>query len=263
MWSRCTSMWIAVTLISGPVAADESDKASEKKTRVQIIQETAEAYTLYAALRDKHALVRSENPLLKFEDPVTMAAWGAVYLWSDNNKRPFAIASIYFRGDGARVDEFQSLSAAGVAAEYRDEVVWRPSAPGVEWKPLPGDVPDGKPQRLAKMRELAKQFAASVRDAKAGRQELRLLPQPIYRFADADRSIVDGALFCFAKGTNPEVLLLLQAEASEGRKQWQHAFCRMTERECEVTSEGRIVWSATKAPIPQAPEEAYFNRTTK
>jgi hypothetical protein len=267
MWLRCSPTLIAVHVLLGLVVCDESSGQSEQpgdgERRLQIIQDTAEAYALYDDPRGEHALVRTEKPLLKFEDPVTMATRGGVYLWSDDNRRPLAIASIYFRGDGARVDEFQSLSGAGLVAKYQDEIVWRPAVAGIDWKPLSGDVPDAKPLRLARMRELARQFIAAVRDAKAGSQELRLLPQPMYRYEDADRGIVDGVLFCYAKGTNPEVLLLLQAETSEGRTQWKHTFCRMTERECEVKSGNDVVWTAAKAPIPQAAEEPYFNRTTR
>ncbi len=256
----------AVSLISH-AAGDEGpgqppQQSTPDERRLQIIKEVAKAYSLYDARDVEHPLTRA-NPLLKFEDPVTQATMGAVYVWSNDQKRPLAIASIYFRGDGARVDEFQSLTEANLVAEFRDEVVWRPALPGVEWKILPGGVPDTRPLRLAKMRELARQFAASVRDAKSGRQELRLLPQPIYRYEDANRRIVDGALFCYAKGTNPEVLLLLQAETSAGGTQWQHAFCRMTERECEVKSDEHVVWKAAKTQIPQAPEDPYFNRTTR
>jgi hypothetical protein len=258
----------AIVSLLGRAGGEESlaqpaEQPSEEERRVQIIQETAEAYALFDAERAEQPLVRSEKPVLKFEDPVTMATRGGVYVWSDHRGRPRAIASIYFRGDGARVDEFQSLAEAGLVAKYQGEVVWRPVLAGVEWTSIAGEVPATKPLRLAKMREIARQFAAAVRDAKAGRQELRLLTQPLYRYDDADRGIVDGALFCYAKGTNPEVLLLVQAETSEGRTQWKQAFCRMTERECEVKSGERVVWSAAKAPIPQPPEDPYFNRTTR
>lgn len=256
MCMRCFTILIVTVL---PIQPLNGEQPAESDQRLQVIQDTADAYSLVG----ERALACSEKPILKFEDPVTMATSGGVYLWSENNKRPLAIASIYLRGDGARVDEFQSLTETGLVAKYRDEVVWQPTVPGVEWKHAPGEVPETKALRLAKMREFAKQFMASVRDAKSGRQELRPLPQPVYRYDDSDRGIVDGALFCYAKGTNPEVLLLLQAEKRDGRTQWKHAFCRMTERECEVRSGNEVVWSIGKAPIPQGPDEAYFNRTTK
>lgn len=265
---RFLSAPMAIVSLLGLVAGDESlgqppEQPSEEDRRMQIIQDTAEAYALFDADRAERPLTCSEKPVLKFEDPVTMATRGGVYVWSDDKGRPRTIASIYFRGDGARVDEFQSLAEAGLVARFQGEVVWRPAQPGVEWTALAGDVPATRPLRLAKMRDLSRQFAASVRDASAGRQELRLLSQPLYRHDHADGNVVDGALFCYAKGTNPEVLLLLQAEVSDGRTAWKQAFCRMTERESEVKSGDRVVWRAAKAPIPQPPEDPYFNRTTR
>ncbi len=268
MLLRSLFAFATAALLASDAAADEprrpaNEPSAEDERRLQIIEQTASAYTVYNAGHEDQPLTRSEMPLLKFEDPVTQATQGAVYVWSDERRRPLAIASIYFRGDGARVDEFQSLAEGELVAKHQEVVVWRPLRPGLEWKDLAGSVPQRDPLRLAKMRDLARQFAASVSDAKAGRQELRLLPQPIYRYDDEDHDIVDGALFCYAKGTNPEILLLLQAVKAESRTEWKFAFCRMTERECEVKFEGRIVWIVGKAPIPQAPDETYFNRTIK
>ena len=40
------------------------------------------------------------------------------------------------------------------------------------------------------------------------RHELRLMPQPLYRYdADDEGGTFDGALFAFAQGTDPEILL--------------------------------------------------------
>ena len=52
-------------------------------------------------------------------------------------------------------------------------------------------------QRLAQMRALTHDFSASTRDAKGRRWELRLLPQPLYRFKSTDPDVLDGALFAF------------------------------------------------------------------
>ena len=61
------------------------------------------------------------------------------------------------------------------------------------------------------MRRLARQFSASVNDDKFGRQQLRLLSKPLYSYGKAGSQVLDGAIFAFAKGTNPEVLVLIEA----------------------------------------------------
>ena len=51
-------------------------------------------------------------------------------------------------------------------------------------------------------------FTATSEDAKGGRWNRRLLPQPLYRYESTDPDVVDGALFAFvtSAGTDPEVL---------------------------------------------------------
>jgi len=255
----------ASSVVADEPAAPTAEQQAEDQRRIAIIQEAAEMYKLYGDERREKPLTRSDKPLLRFDDPVTLASKGAVYVWSDAKRRPLAVASIYFQGNGTRVDEFQSLTTGELLAEFNDAVVWQPSLPGLEWKALEeaGKVPDTKALRLGKMRALARQFTASVTDPMAGRQELRLLPQPMYRYEDAERGIVDSALFSYAKGTNPEVLLVLQAEKLEGRVQWMYAFCRMTSRECEVQRSDQVIWKIAKSQFPQSPEDPYFNRGTR
>jgi len=105
----------------------------------------------------------------------------------------------------------------------------------VEWKtltdaPAPRSVPA---LRLAQMRQQAQRISAATREG-AGRRQLRLLPQPAYHYACPEDGVLDGALFVFAKGTNPELLLLLEARMNEEGASWHYATARMTINEIEV-----------------------------
>ena len=60
------------------------------------------------------------------------------------------------------------------------------------------------------------------------------MPQPVYRYASPDEQVLDGALFLFAKGTNPELLLLLEAREDEDGPAWHFTTARMTIREIEI-----------------------------
>jgi hypothetical protein len=73
---------------------------------------------------------------------------------------------------------------------------------------------------------------------------LRLLTTPIYRYGDPKSEVIDGALLAFAQGTDPELLLLLEARAAAERRQWHYAIARLTMWELEARFEGRAVWSA-------------------
>src|SRR5207249_662662 len=77
---------------------------------------------------------------------------------------------------------------------------WR--APGVAklWLAQDEPVGDSSPLRQRALREIARKFTARE-DREGMKSELRLLPRPIYSFADPDREIIDGALFAFVLGT--------------------------------------------------------------
>jgi hypothetical protein len=261
---------IAMSLVGqvaadGPAAPTDQTRRRDEQ-RLKAILAAADTYKIYAGPERKQELVRLPQPVLRFDDTVTLSLQGLVYVWTDDRECPLAIASLFIRADGARVDEFQSLATAGdLAAEFDSAIVWQPKLPGLEIQPLPGDdkVPKSKELRLSAMRNIARRFSASVTDRATGRQELRLLAQPLHRYQDTDAGLVDGALFGFAKGTNPEVLLVVEARSVDGRAAWYYALTRMTERECFARHNDEDIWTLAPNPSPQTPDEPYFNRVTR
>jgi len=72
------------------------------------------------------------------------------------------------------------------------------------------------------------------------------MDQPLHRFADPDHGLVDGALFSFAAGTNPEVLLLLECrQERSGELAWHYGCARMSSANCEAKIGDTIVWSCS------------------
>ena len=53
--------------------------------------------------------------------------------------------------------------------------------------------------------------------------ELRLMPTPLLRYSSATNKIIDGALFAFAQGTNPEALVLVEAVETVNGRAWRAA----------------------------------------
>jgi hypothetical protein len=51
-----------------------------------------------------------------------------------------------------------------------------------------------------------------------------LLPQPVYRYADQSKGIIDGAVFSFAPFNDPEAVLALDAIQSGNATSWQFTF---------------------------------------
>jgi hypothetical protein len=86
-----------------------------------------------------------------------------------------------------------------------------------------------------------------------------LLSQPIHRFAADKAGIVDGALFAFAEGTDPEALLLLEAVRGEGQSlAWRYTLARLTSRPLEADLDEGRVWSAEGFwANPRSPSDPY------
>jgi hypothetical protein len=54
------------------------------------------------------------------------------------------------------------------------------------------------------------------------------LSTPLYRYEKPPGDVLEGAVFAFVLGTDPELLLVLEARRDEGATVWQYALARMT-----------------------------------
>jgi hypothetical protein len=98
------------------------------------------------------------------------------------------------------------------------------------------------------MKGLARDFSASMVDADGESYELRLLTQPLIRYEPKDKEVLDGAVFAFSLGTDPEVLLLLEARAAGDAHQWQYGLARFHYVDLKVQYKDKEVWRADKLP---------------
>src|SRR5262249_43060721 len=118
--------------------------------------------------------------------------------------------------------EFHLLADKPIApADLQTRRRWQP-AEGLAIVPVPEAPPpaDTAAGRLTQMRQLARDFIPHMQAD--GSWELRLLPQPLYRYGSDDQSaekspVIDGALFTYVwtKGTDPELVLLLESRTTE------------------------------------------------
>jgi hypothetical protein len=115
-------------------------------------------------------------------------------------------------------------------------------------------------QRLAQMRELARDFKAAT--TKSGSpHDLRLLTQPLYRYEDKASNILDGALFAFAEGNDPEALLHLAAAPTGDGKghQWHYTLARLTTFPVVVRLHDREVFAVEAyGEVPQKAEHPFI-----
>ena len=182
---------------------------------------------------------------------------GEVFVWTHQGQA--AVVGCVFSGplnDGQRrvMHEFHSLAPGPLHAGKKGGSGWLPGEAGIEPRPLP-DEPEpanNRTRRLTQMRDIARHFTAKVE--RGGKPtEMRLLPQPIYRYEVADDAapIVDGAVFTFVwdAGTDPEVLVVIEARRVDGGVRWSYAPARFTNREAWLKYRDKEVWRADPATV--------------
>ena len=224
----------------------------------------ARDYRIAPSGEPERTFTLKSGPLLRWTQPVRGGDDGAVYLWLDRG-RPAAIGTIFAwphsSGNYVVQHEFHSLALEPISARFRDRAVWQPDRPGLELKAVPdGPAPAEMPaQRLRQIRALVRDFSAESTGAEGGKWELRLLNQPLYRYqldpsASKPEAVLDGALFAFVQGTDPEIILLVEARQDGDSAQWQYACARFSDHALRISHKGAVVWEVPRSnPRPDAP----------
>ena len=82
-------------------------------------------------------------------------------------------------------------------------------------------------------------------DPFSAHDELRLIPKPIYRYElgkpKGATELVDGTVFAFAQGTDPESLLLIEARRSASGLEWHYATAKRTVGQINIRLDGKLV----------------------
>jgi hypothetical protein len=77
---------------------------------------------------------------------------------------------------------------------------------------------------------------------------LRLLTQPAYRYSEAGK-ILDGGMFIFVIGTDPDVVLLIEAYQDEKGSRYRYALAPMTIFQLDVRYKDKEVWGVDRRMI--------------
>ncbi len=241
--------------ITGIVRADppKDEKALAEEFRAFAKRE-ATAYTMRLEGSDRPLTLKAE-PILKWSNPVIGTIYGDVFVWT-NEGRPEAVASIYrfYAPITHRANEFHSLALGKVSAERDGSAAWTPSRPGLELKPIKGAAApaDSAPLRLRQMRALAQEFTGRQTSREGVDRDMRLLAQPIYRYENTKGDLIDGGLFVFVLGTDPEVFLLIEARRrADGAPEWRFGATRMNSVNLRLNHGGREIWNAPEIPWSQ------------
>ena len=246
-WSSCAGA--AAQSDAAPTPAAEADDAKSD------FAESIQPYKLAFPDDPAAPIVRADKPLLLWSNPIRKTTAGAVYLFTSDG-RPQAAVCIYPTPDGLD-HEWHSLAERPIIAQRDGVIVWQP-ATGIERHPLSQTRPPAASPtvRLREMRSLARRFEAQITPPNKSPSPLRLLAAPLYRDPPAAEGgeVIDGAIFAFVLGTDPEVLLRIEArdraaDASERggpgepSAQWFYSLARMSMVPMQVKLDDQVAWS--------------------
>ena len=249
----CGLLLLGAALSEDPPARQQDAKKSAWLHELYLRE--ASAYEFYQDPAKRQKLELRREPVMRWSSDADYQ--GEVYVWSHRG-RPGVVGCIFSapQGDSARrvMHEFHSLAPQPLVAGARGGTGWLAQEPGITLQPV-ADAPepaDNEARRLTQMRELARRFSAHMASSES-KWELRLLPQPIYRYerTDDDSPIVDGAVFAYVWtiGTDPEVLLVIEARRTDNGVYWQAAPARFTNREAWVKYQDREIWRVEAATV--------------
>ena len=243
----------AITFADDPVTEPRS---SSPEQRLVFAKAAAESYQFRVGNSRGAEAKLVASPLLRWNNKVVREDDGFLFLWTEEDKgRPLAGAQ-FFVVDKVWHHEFQSLSTKRFDARSNNDRdwTWQPKTAGLDFVEASDiDLPADSPAlRLRQMKALAERFTAAVdmNEDFSTPEQLRLLTTPVYRYSSQDHLIVDGAIVAFVQGTNPEILLIVEAVAKDGAIQWQYGFARMSSYNLRVYQDARIVWKNVRVAVP-------------
>lgn len=256
------SLLLTSAMLSVTVGASGDDSAAPRTSETgeadEVLQQSQERVARIAVRLNGESLAVPERPVLRYGDPTRANQDGSLWIWSQD-ERPVAIMELYRNDVEDWVYVLNHLQGSRLTAEEDGALWWTPSSPTVTLQRLDAPAPGETDRiRLTQMRAIARRFAAhELWDPDNSRYELRLLSAPLHRYADDGAGVIDGAVFTFANGTNPEIVLLLEAGEEQGSRFWRYGCARMGHAEMHVALDNAEVWTVPRVD-PTDPREAYW-----
>lgn len=233
-------------------SAEQDSKNSVAEPRVAWLREKIAAMRLVPTRDATDACKLRDEPIFKWSNPVS-GAEGAVFLWLSDG-RPMALAKCHLNSRNSyHVETLISISDLSPRLSTGGNVIWEPTDPGVKFETLTelGTPAATETLRLTQMRRAVREYRFVDNwgeEAKRERAEweLRLMPTPLLRYASRSHKILDGALFAFAQGTNPEALVLVEAVETSAGPVWRAAPSRLTGYHVRGWHKDQLVLDAEK-----------------
>jgi hypothetical protein len=225
-----------------PTQSDDNSEATKLRA---VLDRSTEPFEVFSAKNPGTAMT-SKSVLRWINNERDTQSLGVVVLWIDHGQPAVAMATYNWAGNIHH--EFDLLSRESVIAKRNGATIWQPKI-GLKFQSVPNApaVETTATARLRQMKSLAEQFSATMMGWKADksdRAELRRLPRELFRYQPENPDVIDGAVFAYVMGNDPEALLLIEAVKGKSQAEWQYAFVRQTSGELQGRHLNTIVWTA-------------------
>lgn len=232
-------------------AGKAPDEAAESRRAAEQLVGTVE---LEVQTGEKWAKVkRLDKPLLLYSDDTRSNDRGSVWAWGDTG-RPLALFEVFQKVEDRSIWVVGICNTSGrrLRASRAGAPWWQENDSDIEFKDVPAAPPVGADATLRQrqLKQLAQKFTAyEIYNPNNTRYDLRRLERPLYTYRGEPAGVAEGGLFAFANGTNPEVMLFIEARADPkgtAKPVWQFGVGRTSFAESHVECDGKEVYMAPR-----------------
>jgi hypothetical protein len=263
------SLLLIFTLMGVPTAAlsprqppeEKKDKAGKEKEPKVDEEWRKEAEKVVSAIELEQLVdenwvkvKRIEKPLLYYSEPTRGKDRGSVWAWCEKG-RPVALAKLC-QSVGVRSRwqiSITNTSGRKLRASRDNAVWWLENESVVELKNIPNaptPATDAE-QRQRQLKQMALKFTGhEFWDPDNSRYELRRLERPLHTYQDESGGVQNGALYTLANGTNPEIMLFIEARVdpkNSTKAAWQFLVGRTAHAELRLEYDGKEVFTSPRA----------------
>jgi hypothetical protein len=251
------------TIVIGAALFGQTAKVDE---RLEFMKAEAATYRFTKQGNHPAPLKFREEPSFRLgKQPADDVEDGAIFFWLSEDGRPEASLQIFLVKNasaprGLWAHEFNSLSTDALAGTRRGSPSWSPSRPGLAYHRL-DDV--SKPAataavRARQMRTIMQDFHITDYFKDKAWWDLRLLPTPVARYGKEGAAVIDGALFAFAIGTDPEACVFLEVRQGKEGLEWFYAMAPLSCFSVKGTYKKNEVWDLPRRWPDGNPRVPYY-----
>jgi hypothetical protein len=261
------SAWAWTSATRGDEPVDDANAVSENQkaeTRMKFMVQALDKYEVEYPEDPSRPSRLHPKPLLRWSNPLTTIKDGALVVYTRGG-RPDLVCEFQIHSEHTLAHEFSPIRFQGMRLKRGDQIVFTAEDGWFAFQDVP-DAPlpaEKAAQRSAQMRQIAERFTVvdefGYNEADLQHYVLRLMPRPVYRYEEADEK-VDGGMFVFAQGTNPEAVLLVEAVGQGNQARWRFGFAPTTMYELTARvkgEEGPVVWTKPRYPAFEASHGPY------